>query len=234
MEDRTGEHSLRWGRTHLRVISFLVATLFLIAACGNDANDNEPEEVPTPTPQEEEVVQEERPMQWSNPPAMQLEENQDYVATIKTNRGEIVINLLESEVPVTVNNFVFLAEQGYYENAPFHRVIKGFMIQTGDPTGTGAGGPGYRFDDEPVTRDYVPGAVAMANAGPNTNGSQFFIVHADLRGHLAKNYTIFGEVIEGMEVVDDIANVPVRASARGEMSAPTEDVYIESVEIQTR
>ncbi|HCG29273.1 MAG TPA: peptidylprolyl isomerase, partial [Chloroflexi bacterium] len=81
--------------------------------------------------------------------------------------------------PKTVNNFVFLAKQGYYTNVPFHRIIKGFMIQTGDPTGTGAGGPGYRFADEPVTRDYVRGTVAMANAGPNTNGSQFFIMHQD-------------------------------------------------------
>jgi cyclophilin family peptidyl-prolyl cis-trans isomerase len=170
--------------------------------------------------------------QWNQPPAMQLEEGVDYQAAIKTNRGEVVINLFQDDVPLTVNNFVFLTEQGFYENVPFHRVISGFMIQTGDPTGTGAGGPGYRFEDEEVTRDYTPGTVAMANAGPNTNGSQFFIVHGDLRGQLPKNYTIFGEVTDGMNVVDEIANVTVERSRTGEMSSPTEEVFIESVEIR--
>jgi cyclophilin family peptidyl-prolyl cis-trans isomerase len=172
-------------------------------------------------------------MQWNQPPAMQLEEGVDYQAVIKTNRGEVVVNLLQDDAPLTVNNFVFLAEQGFYKDVPFHRVISGFMIQTGDPTGTGAGGPGYRFEDEEVTRDYTPGTVAMANAGPNTNGSQFFIVHGDLRGQLPKNYTIFGEVTEGMEVVNEIADVPVERSRTGEMSSPTEDVHIESVEIRS-
>jgi cyclophilin family peptidyl-prolyl cis-trans isomerase len=169
------------------------------------------------------------PMQWTTPPEMQLEQGKDYRATIHTSMGDIVVDLFETETPITVNNFVFLAQQGFYTNVPFHRIMKGFMIQTGDPTGTGAGGPGYRFEDEPVQRDYVKGTLAMANAGPNTNGSQFFITHAD--AGLPKNYTIFGEVTEGMDVVDAIASVPVSASARGEPSVPNEPVTLESVEI---
>ena len=129
-----------------------------------------------------------------------------------------------------MNNFVFLACQGFYNGTPFHRVIKGFMLQGGDPTGTGTGGPGYRFNDEPVTRSYVRGTLAMANAGPNTNGSQFFIMHQNYA--LQPNYVIFGQVTEGLDVVDAIANTPVRQSATGEPSVPTEPLTIESVEIR--
>lgn len=187
------------------------------------------DEIDEPEGEEEQVQQPSQ--QWNQPPEMQLEDGADYQAVLSTNRGDITVNLFQDEVPNTVNNFVFLSEQNFYENVPFHRVINGFMIQTGDPTGTGAGGPGYRFEDEDVTRDYTPGIVAMANAGPNTNGSQFFIVHGDLRGQLPPNYTIFGEVTDGMNVVDEIANVPVQQSRTGEMSSPTEDVYIQSVAI---
>ena len=163
---------------------------------------------------------------------MQLREGVDYQATLHTSKGDIVIDLFEQETPQTVNSFVFLAREGFYNGVTFHRVIEGFMIQTGDPTGTGAGGPGYEFDDEPFTRDYTPGTVAMANHGPNTNGSQFFIVQADLRGRLPKDYTIFGEVIQGMDVVDAIAAVEKTYNPRmGEQSAPVEPIYIESVEI---
>jgi cyclophilin family peptidyl-prolyl cis-trans isomerase len=198
---------------------------------GDSQSEESPESESTESESEGESVQQPS-QQWNQPPAMQLEEGVDYQAVIKTNRGEVVVNLFQDEVPLTVNNFVFLTEQGFYENVPFHRVISGFMIQTGDPTGTGAGGPGYRFEDEEVTRDYTPGTVAMANAGPNTNGSQFFIVHGDLRGQLPKNYTIFGEVTDGMNVVDEIANVSVERSRTGEMSSPTDEVFIESVEIR--
>lgn len=175
-------------------------------------------------------------MQWNQPPAMALEEGKDYGAVIKTNKGDIVIDLYESDAPNTVNNFVFLAQQGYYANVPFHRIISGFMIQTGDPTGTGAGGPGYKFSDElPASLDYSRGTLAMANAGANTNGSQFFICHADLSGgRLPKNYSIFGTVTEGLDVVDAIANVPVGASRSGEMSNPQEPISIESVEITVK
>ena len=172
-------------------------------------------------------------MQWQSPPEMQLEAGTDYRARLHTNKGEIVVDLFEEEAPQTVNNFVFLTEQGYYSNVPFHRVLEGFVIQSGDPTGTGRGGPGYSFADEPISRDYTRGTLAMANAGPNTNGSQFFITLQDLSGRLPKNYTIFGEVVEGMDIVDAIAAVPVERSASGEVSSPTEPVFIESVEIET-
>lgn len=168
--------------------------------------------------------------QWRTAPEMALTAGATYQATLSTTKGAITIDLLVGEAPQTVNNFVFLARAGFYDGVIFHRVIKDFMIQTGDPTGTGTGGPGYRFNDEPVQRGYKPGIVAMANAGKNTNGSQFFIMH---RGQgLPPNYTIFGEVSNGMDVVDAIARVPVRASRSGEASTPTERVAIESVTIQ--
>ena len=174
-------------------------------------------------------------MQWNQPPAMTLDEGKDYGAVIKTSKGDIVVDLFESDAPNTVNNFVFLAQQGYYSNVPFHRIISGFMIQTGDPTGTGAGGPGYKFQDElPTDLNYTRGTLAMANAGPNTNGSQFFITHADLTNGLPKNYSIFGTVTEGIDVVDAIASVPVGPSRTGEMSNPQEPVSIESVEITVK
>jgi peptidylprolyl isomerase len=171
--------------------------------------------------------------QWQTAPEMALDEGTDYFARITTSKGEIVVDLFEAETPKTVNSFVFLANEGFYTNVPFHRIMSGFMIQSGDPTGTGAGGPGYRFEDEPIERNYVRGTLAMANAGPNTNGSQFFITHVDLTGRLDKNYTIFGEVTQGMDVVDAIAETPVQNNARGEPSQPIEPVLIESVEIFT-
>lgn len=220
----------------------LALSLSLLAACGDDGGIESPTptntqptmtvETPQATVPEGTDAEEREPMQWDTPPAMQLEDGKNYSATIRTNKGDIVVDLLESEAPATVNNFVFLAEQGFYTNVPFHRVMTGFMIQTGDPTGTGAGGPGYRFADEPVTRDYLRGTVAMANAGPNTNGSQFFIMHADVG--LPKNYTIFGLVTEGIETVDALASTPVSMSARGEASVPTEPLMIESVEIHVQ
>ena len=133
--------------------------------------------------------------------------------TIETNKGNIVFETYDADAPKTVQNFITLANKGYYNGVIFHRVIKGFMIQGGDPTGTGMGGPGYKFADElnPATesykKGYARGTVAMANSGPDTNGSQFFIMHKDYP--LPNNYTIFGRVISGMEVVDAIANTPV-------------------------
>lgn len=168
-------------------------------------------------------------MQWANPPAMSIDQNKQYTATIKTNFGDIAVQLFPKDAPIAVNNFVFLARQGFYDGVKFHRVVKGFVIQGGDPTGTGAGGPGYKFADEKVTRDYVAGTLAMANAGPNTNGSQFFITLANL--NLPKNYTIFGIVTSGFDVVEKIGNVPVTIAPGGEMSLPTVDVHINSVSI---
>jgi len=167
--------------------------------------------------------------QYSAPPEMQIDANKSYRAVLHTTEGDMTVELFPKDVPTTVNNFVFLAREGYYENVPFHRIIKNFMVQTGDPTGTGRGGPGYRFADEPVTRPYVRGTLAMANAGPNTNGSQFFIVHKDYP--LPPNYTIFGQVVEGLDTLDAIANTPVRQGSEPTPSVPTKDVRITSVEI---
>ena len=169
-------------------------------------------------------------MQWTEPPPMTIDPDKRYFATLYTNKGEIEVELFPKETPRTVNNFVFLARQGFYNGVVFHRIIKGFMLQGGDPTGTGSGGPGYRFDDEPVIRQYLRGTLAMANSGPNTNGSQFFIMHQNYS--LPPNYIIFGQATGGLEVVDAIANTPVRSNARGETSVPTEPVLIERVEIR--
>ena len=127
-----------------------------------------------------------------------------YEATIATDKGDIVIALDPRQAPKTVNNFVFLVRDGFYDGLTFHRVVDDFVIQGGCPEGSGRGGPGYRFDDEPVIGDYMVGTVAMANAGPNTNGSQFFISTVDNRRKLGKQYNLFGEVVEGMEVVTSI------------------------------
>jgi cyclophilin family peptidyl-prolyl cis-trans isomerase len=169
--------------------------------------------------------------QWQNPPAMTVDPSKIYSATLHTNKGDITIDLLMSDAPKTVNNFVFLAREGFYDGAPFHRIIKSFMIQGGDPTGTGRGGPGYRFADERVSRRYERGIVAMANAGPNTNGSQFFICHGRNAESLPPNYTIFGKVSAGMDVVDAIADVPTTGPER---STPTEEITINSVTINER
>lgn len=129
--------------------------------------------------------------------------DQNLTALISTSEGDIEVELFASEAPCTVNSFVYLAENGFYNNLIFHRTIKDFMIQGGDPSGTGMGGPGYSFNDEKVTREYTEGILAMANSGPNTNGSQFFIMHKDTP--LPPNYTIFGKVKSGQENVDKIA-----------------------------
>jgi len=172
------------------------------------------------------------PKQWSSPPPMTIDPNKQYTATIKTTDGEMTAELYPKDAPTTVNNFVFLANQGFYNGVKFHRIIKGFMVQTGDPTGTGRGGPGYRFPDEKVNRSYDRGTLAMANAGPNTNGSQFFIMHQNYP--LPPNYTIFGKVTQGLDVLDKLANTPVTASASGEQSVPTQDVQIQEITIQEK
>jgi cyclophilin family peptidyl-prolyl cis-trans isomerase len=174
-------------------------------------------------------------MQWSSPPPMTIDKNKQYTATIKTNYGDIQIQLFPKDAPLTVNNFVFLAREGFYNGVKFHRVVKGFVVQSGDPTGSGAGGPGYKFADEKVTRDYAGGTLAMANAGPNTNGSQFFITLTDLSGKLPKNYTIFGQVTAGLDVVKKIGDVQVEAQLpRAEVSSPKVDVHIDNVTIEEK
>lgn len=159
---------------------------------------------------------------------MQSDVEKSFTATLQTTEGVIVIALNAKETPKTVENFVSLSRKGFYNNTIFHRVIKGFMIQGGDPKGDGTGGPGYQFDDEPFSGEYSRGTVAMANAGPNTNGSQFFIMHQDYA--LPKNYVIFGKVKEGLEVVDKIATAQVTTSG-GENSKPVNPVTIQTVVI---
>lgn len=166
---------------------------------------------------------------YKEAPGMEIEaETKMYQAILATGKGEITIDLNAKETPITVNNFVFLARKNFYNNTPFHRTIQGFMIQGGDPTGTGTGGPGYKFNDEPFNGEYTRGTVAMANSGPNTNGSQFFIMHKDTA--LPKSYVIFGKVTKGMEVVDAIATAPTKPG--GEGSSPVELVYIQNVTIK--
>jgi len=162
--------------------------------------------------------------QYPTAPEMVIDPAKTYTATIETSAGTMTAEFFAADAPNTVNNFVFLARDGYYEDVIFHRCIKGFMIQGGDPTGTGRGGPGYRFNDEPVSRQYLRGTLAMANAGPNTNGSQFFIMHADYP--LPPSYTIFGKLTSGEDVLDAIATAPTGAQDR-----PVNPVSISSVTI---
>jgi cyclophilin family peptidyl-prolyl cis-trans isomerase len=145
-------------------------------------------------------------------------------ATMQTNHGAIELELFADDAPVTVENFTKLAREGFYDGVIFHRVIKDFMIQGGDPTGTGSGDPGYKFADEINSHKIVRGALAMANAGPNTNGSQFFIVTAEACPWLDGKHTVFGEVTSGMDVVDAIEEVPTGPGDR-----PRDEVRIESV-----
>ena len=143
--------------------------------------------------------------QWKNPPAMTIDPKKKYSATLSTDKGDIVLDLFADKAPITVNNFVFLAREGFYDGTIFHRVIADFMVQGGDPTGTGSGGPGYRFADEfhPSLKHNKPGIFSMANAGPGTNGSQFFITHVPTPW-LDGKHTIFGQVASGMDVLFSI------------------------------
>jgi cyclophilin family peptidyl-prolyl cis-trans isomerase len=155
--------------------------------------------------------------QYREPPQMVIDPSKRYIATISTDDGDIVIELFADKAPRTVNNFVFLAQDGYYDGVTFHRVIKGFMAQGGDPTGSGSGGPGYKFADEfhPALKHDEPGILSMANAGPGTNGSQFFITYS-ATPHLDGKHTVFGRVIEGMDVALAIPERdPMRAGAPG-------------------
>ena len=155
--------------------------------------------------------------QYDAPPPMVIDLAKRYVATISTDQGDIVMELFADKAPMTVNNFVFLAREGYYDGVTFHRVIKGFMAQGGDPSGSGSGGPGYRFGDEfhPALKHDQPGILSMANAGPGTNGSQFFITYRDTP-HLDGKHTVFGRVVEGMDVLEAIPERdPQRASQPG-------------------
>ncbi|ARU61630.1 peptidylprolyl isomerase [Tumebacillus avium] len=214
----------------------LVTTI--LSGCGTDENTQENNNNQQQDQNNSGSVDTSKPQkQYAKKPEMKIDKAKTYTATLKTNKGDIKIKLLDDEAPVTVNNFVFLAQDKYYDGVTFHRVIKDFMIQSGDPTGTGAGGPGYQFEDElPPAKQYTKGIVAMANAGPDTNGSQFFIGSGSQVDGLNRmpNYTVFGEVTEGIEIVDKIASVPVGQSPSGEMSKPQEDVHIETITIEEK
>jgi len=167
---------------------------------------------------------------YSKQPDMTIDKKKEYSAVLTTTAGEMTIEFATKETPITVNNFVTLAKDKFYDKTIFHRVIKGFMIQGGDPKGNGTGGPGYKFDDEEFEGKYDRGTVAMANSGPNTNGSQFFIMH-ESSASLPPNYVIFGKVTEGLDVVDAIATAQVMTGPSGEPSTPVKPVKILSVKI---
>ena len=190
-----------------------------LASTSKDMIQNIPETTPT--------------AQIQDQPKLQNNKNLMHKISIQTNKGTIVFETYDADAPETVKNFITLAQKGFYDGIIFHRVIKDFMIQGGDPTGTGMGGPGYKFADElnPNTQSYKNGyqrgVVAMANAGPNTNGSQFFIMHKDVP--LPHNYTIFGNVISGLDVVDAIANTKTDPSYR-----PVEEIKMAKVTVGTK
>lgn len=232
-------------------IIVLIGICIGISKSGNTSKDTKPvlgltiEETPSPIKPIETLIPTEDTLSTNRPtetmksktfttaPSMQIDAKKHYTAVMKTSKGDMTVELFASENPVTVNNFVFLSRNNFYDGTVFHRIIKGFMIQGGDPVGNGTGGPGYRFDDEKITRDYTRGTLAMANAGPNTNGSQFFIMHADYP--LPKNYVIFGKInpsdTTSMTTLDAIADSPVNSNGMGENSKPVETTTINTVEI---
>jgi peptidylprolyl isomerase len=167
-----------------------------------------------------------RTQKFDRAPEMGIDPSKRYTATLDTSLGEIVIALDAINAPATVNNFVFLAAHHYYDGVIFHRIINGFMCQGGDPTGTGTGGPGYKFNDEPVKQKYQVGSVAMANAGPNTNGSQFFLISGPSGVNLPPQYNHFGQIVKGLDVLEQMQSVK---TARGDR--PLEDVVINGVSI---
>jgi len=209
------------------IYKFLIFSLF-ISACGS----NEVEEITETTVQDnkgESTMSDEKV--YSSMPEMIIDQNKSYTAVIQTSMGDLTVEFFSDTAPVTVNNFVSLSNDGYYDNIIFHRVISGFMIQGGDPSGTGHGEygkfPGYTFEDELNNQQpYEKGILAMANAGPNTNGSQFFIMHVDYP--LPYQYTIFGKVTDGLDVIDTIASVQT-----AEADKPVEDVVILGVTVSS-
>ena len=218
-----------WRRSFTILIGSALVIAILLTGCTSSKETAEP--VSTPTT--EEKMEKKGPQQYSKHPHMTIDEAKSYTAIIRTNLGDMTAELYPQDAPITVNNFAFLAREGFYDESPFHRVMKDFMIQAGTPAGLNATGPGYDFDNEPVIKEYAAGTLAMANRGPNTNGSQFFICDADLSARLPKDYTIFGRVTQGIDVVHEIASVPVAAQG-GEKSKPTTEVYIKTVTIEEK
>ena len=175
----------------------LIAALILTVSCRSSSSNNSP--LPTRT------TMSSTKKTYTSPPPMIIDTSKQYTAVIEINKGKLVLELFAKDVPKTVNNFVFLARDGFYDGVTFHRVIPDFMAQGGDPTGTGSGDPGYKFADEFTSHKHVTGAVSMANAGPNTNGSQFFITYAP-QPHLDGKHSVFGQLTEGMDVLQKLVN----------------------------
>jgi len=181
----------------LLVSIILLVGAFMAISCSS------PQPAPTPTTPPAATKPPAKLKTYSSPPPMTIDKSKKYTATIETEKGNLVLELFAADVPVTVNNFVFLAREGFYDGSTFHRVIPGFMAQGGDPTGTGMGGPGYEFHDEFTSHKHTAGALSMANAGPNTNGSQFFITYTPQPG-LDGKHSVFGQLIEGMDVLEKL------------------------------
>lgn len=220
--------------------SSMMAILLLLAAGVHWVSVSNEASVTNPPPeQRQQMVQVHKETanfkQYAHAPEMTIDITKKYQAVIHTNKGDFTIELFAESAPNTVNNFIFLAKDGFYDHLVFHRIIKSFVIQTGDPKGDGTGGPGYQFKDELSTQyKYEPGIVAMANAGSNTNGSQFFICTGEDSTALNNmpNYTIFGKIVSGMETVQKIAATKVTEAPRTrELSYPVEQVIITSIEI---
>ena len=174
------------------LITVSLGLTLALAGCGGSQGTSEPPDTPPAEPKS-----------YDKPPAMAIDTGKQYTATIVTAKGDIIIGLFAADAPKTVNNFVFLARDGYYDGSTFHRVIPGFMAQGGDPTGTGRGGPGYTFADEFSAQKHGVGTLSMANRGPDTNGSQFFITYAAQPG-LDNKHAVFGRVIGGMDVLNNL------------------------------
>jgi cyclophilin family peptidyl-prolyl cis-trans isomerase len=201
----------KWGYFNI-TIAFLI---IIVIGCGKTTTSDE-----------------ENRMSLAVPPTMQIDTQKSYKAKVITSVGDFTIQLFPVEAPITVNNFVHLAKKKYFEGIIFHRVVRDFVVQTGDPTGTGTGGPGYQFNDELNSPyKYEQGIVAMANAGPNTNGSQFFVCSGALCNNLndMPNYTIFGQVVEGMQTIQAINDVEVNANDK-----PLRDIVIKTVTIEEK
>jgi len=176
--------------------SIIIGAILFSVSCAGEAPEPEPTPEPTPAP---------KPKTYSAPPPMTIDTSKQYIATIETEKGDLVLELFASDVPMTVNNFVFLAHEGFYDGTTFHRVIPDFMAQGGDPTGKGSGNPGYSFPDEFTEHKHVTGTLSMANSGPDTNGCQFFITYAP-KPHLDGKHSVFGQLIEGMDVLKKLEN----------------------------
>ena len=220
----------------LAAVALVLVLVALLTACGGaDDGPEAPEPRPVTSPAGEVCdgpapAAEAEPVSYDGPPEQTIDPAATYVATLETSCGDIVVTLDPRLAPIAVNNFVFLARAGFYDGLTFHRVVAGFVIQGGDPEGTGQGGPGYLFEDELPTDGYPPGAVAMANAGPDTNGSQFFVVTGDASA-LGNDYTRFGQVTRGLDVARRIESFadPQADPADPATQEPTEEIYLNRV-----